>query len=278
MRTTSDKLRPDALDASHHPAMTDRARSDALRARKSLGRRAGILYLLLALTGMFAEVVVRGKVYVPDDATATASRIAEHVTLMRAGIVSDIVQATLFVFLGLTLSKLLREVSRSAAAAIVVFTSVGAGLILLNLVFQWGALLVATKSSYATAFGVDGRHSLALLLMDLHHYGYTIGGVFFGLWLLPVGYVGYRFGLLPRVLSVLLIIACFVWILSTLVAFAFPDADSLVTAVISVPTIIAEFWLIGYLLSVGVRAPDPTSADPTGPMWPDDMVSSGSAQ
>jgi len=278
MRTTSDKLRQDALGATRHPATTDRARSETLRTRKSLGWRSGILYLLLALTGIFAEVVVRGKVYVADDATATASRIAEHVTLMRAGIVSDIVQAALFVFLGLALRALFQTVSRSAASAILAFTSVGAGLILLNLVFQWGALLVATKSSYATAFGADGRHSLALLLMDLHHYGYTLGGVFFGLWLLPVGYIGYRFGLLPRVLSVLLVIACFVWILDTLVAFAFPDADSLVTAVISAPTIIAEFWLIGYLLSVGVRTPDPTNADPEGPMRPADTVSSGSAQ
>jgi hypothetical protein len=38
-----------------------------------------------------------------------------------------------------------------------------------------------------------------LLLLDLHDHGYSIAGVFFGLWLLPLGYLAYRSRLFPRV-------------------------------------------------------------------------------
>ncbi len=63
-----------------------------------------------------------------------------------------------------------------------------------------------------------------LLLLDLHAHGYTLAGIFFGLWLLPVGYLGYRSGLLPKVLSVLVVAASVAWIIGTLLESAFPPA------------------------------------------------------
>ena len=59
--------------------------------------------------------------------------------------------------------------------------AVGAGSILVNLTFQVGALITATDRAYDAA--------TTLLLLDLHAYGYALGGVFFGLWLLPMGWV-----------------------------------------------------------------------------------------
>ncbi|WP_231949505.1 DUF4386 domain-containing protein [Alloactinosynnema sp. L-07] len=210
---------------------------------KTLARIAGLLYLTLAVLGGWAQLAVRGTVYVPGDATATAANLVNHETLFRLGLVADILMAIVFVFLGLVLHRLLRHVNELAATALVVFVAVGAGAILVNLTFHVGALLV------------PGDPAMALLMLDLHHNGYILGGVFFGLWLLPMGYLAHRSSLFPSWLGVLLVIGCFAWIADPVIHFALPDAPSLVRGAVSVPTAIAEFGLILYLLIRGVRTP-----------------------
>lgn len=85
---------------------------------------------------------------VPGDAAATALNIAANPTLFRLSLVADIAKATIFVFVGVVLYLLLRHVDRRAAGTLVVFVAVGAGMILVNLVFHHAALLVATDPSY----------------------------------------------------------------------------------------------------------------------------------
>jgi hypothetical protein len=224
-----------------------------MSASKRTARLAGALYLLMAALGVFAHLGVRAGVHAPGDAAATAQNIVANPSLFRLALVADIAMATLFVGVGLVLHRLRRHVDRHAAGAMVVFVAVGAGMILTNLLFHHAALLVATDPSYA-AVGIEGSESLVLLLMDLHGHGYTIAGVFFGLWLLPLGLLAYRSDLFPRALGVLLLIAGGSWIIDTLVAFGFPDLPAVAHHLITAPTL-AEFWLIAYLVTVGVRAP-----------------------
>jgi hypothetical protein len=124
-------------------------------------------------------------------------------------------------------------------------------MILANLVLHQAALLVATDPTLA-AIASD---ELVLLLLDLHAHGYALAGIFFGLWLLPVGYSGYRSGLLPKVLSVLVVIAGGAWISETLMGFSFPDMPGFVQEILKTPRIV-EVGLMAYLLTKGVRTPD----------------------
>src|SRR6059058_4568666 len=59
-----------------------------------LARIAGLLYLMVAILGGFAQVV-RVKVYEPGDAAATAANIVANATLVRLSFVADLVQALL---------------------------------------------------------------------------------------------------------------------------------------------------------------------------------------
>lgn len=234
-----------------------------MTASKRLARAAGALYLLMAAMGSIAHLGVRADIRVPGDAAATAQNIAANATWFRASHVADIAMATIFVFVGLTLYLLLRHVDRHAAGAMVVFVAVGAAMILVNLVFHHTALLVATDPSFdaVSAHGADG---LALLLLDMHDHGYTIAGIFFGLWLLPLGYLAHKSGLFPKALSILLVVAGGSWIIDTLVGFAWPELPELVHLVLTAPTF-AEFWLIVYLLTRGVRVPKPDQSVPAVP-------------
>src|SRR3989441_11034817 len=87
-----------------------------------------------------------------------------------------------------------------------VLVALATGIICLNAVFQFEGLRVATDSSYAAAFGTAGSNALVLLLLDTQHYGTLIAQVFFGLWLVPLGYLAYKSaGLFPKWLGVVLI-------------------------------------------------------------------------
>src|SRR5947209_19536236 len=190
---------------------------------KRLARIAGVLYLIVGIFGGFALAYVSPLVYIPGDATATAAKVAANADLVRVGVLADLLQATVFVFLAMTLYLLLSRVHRNAATAMVILVAIASTIMCLDKVFQFAALRVATDPSYAAAFGIAGSNALVLLLLDIHNYGYLIAQIFFGLWLIPLGYLAYKSGFFPRALGVVLIVAGTSYLVDTLAAFVSPE-------------------------------------------------------
>ena len=232
--------------------MTPLVRSDF--SPKQLARIAGALYLLLGvLTGFSGTALPR--LYVAGDATATAGDLVANAALVRYAVVADLVGATVWVVLALTLHLLLGGVSRGAARAMVVFTALGAGIMMLNSVFAFEAMRVATRAVDVTTAG-GGSGATALLLLDAHHYGVFVAQVFFGLWLVPLGYLAWRSsGMLPAWLGVMLIAGGCYYLVDLLAAFLAPGLSSAIHAFIIIPPTIAEVSAVVYLLAVGVRTP-----------------------
>ncbi len=231
---------------------------------RRLARTAGALYLVVGVLGGFAYAFLTGRVYVPGDPAATAGNVREHADLVRLAVVADLTQATVFVVLGMTLYLLLRRVHENAARAMVVFVAVAATITCLNLVFEFAALLVATDPSYVGAFGSAGSDALVLLLLDIQHYGYLIAQIFFGLWLVPLGFLAYTSRMFPRPLGVLLVVAGVCYLVDLLVLFLAPDLGARVNSALVAPPVVAEVWMLGYLLVRGVRSPadDGTTGTP----------------
>jgi hypothetical protein len=124
----------------------------------------------------------------------------------------------------------------------------------LNDVFELVAVRVATDGSYAAALGVAGSNALVLLLLDLQHYGFLIAQIFFGLWLMPLGYLADRSGLFPKGLGVALGVAGVCYLADMLVLFLVPDLGKQVNPLLVIPPTVAEVWMAGYLLVKGVRS------------------------
>jgi hypothetical protein len=224
---------------------------------KRLAQIAGLLYLIVGIFSGFAFGYVLPKIYAAGDATTTAANVAANSGLVRLGVVADLAQATVMVFLAMTLYLLLRHVSQNAARAMVVLATVAATIMCLNLVFEFAALLVATDPSYATALGTAGSNALVLLLLDIQHYGYLIAQIFFGLWLIPMGYLAFKSGMFARALSVVLVVAGFAYLVDLVIAFLAPDLGKQIHGLLAIAPIIAEPWMVGYLLWIGVRSPRP---------------------
>jgi hypothetical protein len=145
---------------------------------KRLARIAGVLYLVVGIFGGFAIAYVTAKVYVPGDAATTAANVVANAGLLRIGVVADLLQATVFVFLAMTLFLVLKHVDRNAATAMVILVAIATTMMCFNKVFQFAALLVAGDASYVAAFGAAGSNALVLLLLDIHNYGFLIAQIF----------------------------------------------------------------------------------------------------
>jgi hypothetical protein len=221
-----------------------------------LARTAGLLYLTVAVFGGFAFGYVLTKVYAPGDAATTAANVMANANLVRLGVVADLLQATVMAFVAMTLYRLLKHVNESAASAMVIFAAIASTIMCLNDVFQFAALLVATDTAYVAAFGAQGAHALVLLLLDIHHYGFLIAQIFFGLWLIPMGYLAYKSAMFPKALGVVLIVAGGCYLVDMVALFLAPDFDAKIhTFVAVIPTTFAEVWMVLYLLVKGVRVP-----------------------
>ena len=232
---------------------------------KRLARLAGVFYLLVGLFGGFAEGFVEPKMYVAGHAAASAGNVVANAGLVRLGVVSDLLDQTVFIFLVLTLYLLLQHVNQHVARAMVVLVVVAATITCLNTVFEFEALRVATG---AVPLG-GGANAQVLLLLDTQHYGILIAQIFFGLWLVPLGYLAYHSkGWFPKWLGILLIVGGACYLVDLLAQFLVPTLGQQIHGFISIPSALAEISMVLYLLIVGVRTPKPVehSSEPAKPI------------
>lgn len=218
-----------------------------------LARLAGALYLILAAAGGFSELYVRVSARIPGDSAATAERIRAAGTLFGVALVTDLVSITCFLLLAFVLYLLLSPVNSKIAATLVIFVAIAVAIMSLNMINHAGALAMARDPTYATALGVESTDALALLFLDLHRQGHLIAQIFFGLWLLPLGYLVYKSGYFPRVLGIMLMIGCFGY-LGDLVAISFsPGLESSLSPYLGLPAGLAEIAFLLWLLVKGAR-------------------------
>ena len=228
---------------------------------KSIARIAGVLYLIVAIFAAFPYSVFNG-LYIAGDAATTAANVVAKAGVVRIAVVSDFVMVTAWVFLALTLHRLLKHVHQGAASAMVVLVAIGAGIVSLNDIFAFEAMQVATDSSYSAALGSGGANALAFMLLDIQRYGGLAASVFMGLWLVPLGYLAYKSGMFPKALGVALITVCICYHVKLLAAFLAPDLWTAIQGYVSIPIWIFELWMVLYLLLVGVRSVKPDGSTP----------------
>jgi uncharacterized membrane protein len=111
------------------------------------------------------------------------------------------------------------------------------------------ALDVADDKSLAVSGGAAATVQL-LYVISGHLWG--VAGLFFGLWLIPMGWLVVRSRWLPRLLGQLLMVGGVGYVLGTFVSYVFADAD-LAAGLLTVPATIGELWIVGYLIVFGVR-------------------------
>ena len=221
---------------------------------KKIARVAGVLYLIIIVCAGFGEGYVRSSLIVPGDATATANNIVANQLLFRLGFVSDLIAFLSDLVVSVLLYVLLKPVSKTlsliaASLRLLAHPAIAS----INLLNHFMALLLVSGAGYLTVFDTDQLHALVLLFLNAHRYGYLIGGAFFGLHCLILGYLLFTSGFFPRILGVFMVIASGGYLIESFGNFLFPDYETVLVWIVAVPAVIAELSLCLWLLVKGVN-------------------------
>jgi hypothetical protein len=220
-------------------------------------RLAGLLYVLTSLLGIVRLMYIPKTLIVSGDATATANNIAAHELLFRFGIAADLLGGVMWLFVALTLYRLLKDVDQQLAQLMVILSGLMiTPIFFLNTLNDAATLLFATGSSFLSVFDKPQRDAFATLFLRLHHQGILANEIFWGLWLLPFGLLVYRSRFLPRVLGVWVMIACFSWLALGFTGVLIPQYEDMVYR-IGQPVALGEVAMMLWLLIMGAKEHSP---------------------
>lgn len=213
---------------------------------------AGLFYLLYMITTIGADVFGRSKLIVFGDAATTATNITGSAGLFRLSFVGDLVSAVLFFLAAWALYLLLKPVQPGIALALVLLNLAGTAVYVTNLLNQWAAMLLLGGADYLKAFQIGQLQALAMFFLTLHENGFWISQIFFATWLLPLGYLVYKSGFLPRILGIVIMVHFVGWLATFFQFFLFPGLQAL-TSVTYPLGLISELGLTLWLLIMGAK-------------------------
>ena len=219
---------------------------------KKNARVTGILYLIIILSGLFSELVVRSKLIDWSDAQATAHNIADNTFLFRLGFVSDLIMVMSDVAVALLFYLLLKPVNKGLSLLAAFFRLAQATIIGLNLLNYFMPVLLL-KNAIPNNFSSEQISSLSLLFLNAHSYGYLISGVFFGISCIILGYLIYKAAYFPKWLGGLVVAAGISYLIDCLVNFLFPECSADSEMLVMTVAVVSELSLCLYLLIKGVR-------------------------
>jgi hypothetical protein len=224
--------------------------------RQRAARIAGLLYLILIISGIYAEFFVRSAMLVKGDAAATAGNIIASAGLFRSGIGADLLMIICDIALALIFYFLFEAVSRILSLLAAFFRLVQAAILGFNLLNLLFVLQLVSSAGYRSVFEKEQLYALVILFLNGHQLGYAIGLVFFGMQCLVLGYLIARSGFLPKVLGILLIVAGAGYLTDSLAKFLLPnyaEYETIFSGLVFLPAFVAELALCLWLLLKGIK-------------------------
>ena len=215
-------------------------------------RIAGLLYLMIVVTGLFNLIYTPSKLIVHGDATATAGNILAHQSLYRIDLVVSLFSTVFFMFLVLVLYRLFKEVNRQQAALMVILVLVQIPQAFVSQMLQIGAFQLVCGPDFLTVLGKSQRDTLAMLCLHLNSQGTHLSELFWGLWLFPLGLLVYRSNFLPRALGVWLIINGIAYVAQSVTGLLSPEYIDIVYK-ISFPALLGELAFTLWLVIMGAK-------------------------
>lgn len=217
---------------------------------KKIARTTGLWYLAMAISGILGFLVFHPQVFAAGDAAATLNNLVEaestaiiRILLEFAIVISQALTAVWFY-------KLFRNFDQGKALSLSLWGTVN------TIVILFSAIAMTSAFSLAHADTPSQQEKLLAIqiLQTLSSKSWSVGGLFFGLWLLPMGQLVILSKAMPLWLGRVILIGGAGYILSAFIrysGFYHPMVDLL-----TIPATIGEFWIIGYMLIYGIRPKD----------------------
>lgn len=211
----------------------------------AIARTAGIWYLIMAISGILGFLVFQPQVY-DANPQKTITNLVEGETIARVRLLLEFVIIVSQALTAIWFYRLFRNVKEWAALAIGIWGTVNAVVITVSAIAMGASIKIALSSRV-----MEDKVVIIDLLTNLISNAWGVGGLFFGLWLIPLGYIITSTKRMPVWLGRTLIIGGVGYLISTAINYA--GISGSWTGSLTIPATVGEFWMIGYLLIFGIR-------------------------
>lgn len=223
---------------------------------KSISRLAGTGYLIIFLTGIFANFFVIEGLVVPGDATATLENIRESDGLFRIGILSFILMVIFDLVLAWALYLLLKPVNKNMSLFQAWFRLVNGTIFGVALFHLVEVVHLSGGGGYLS--GADDTMLAIEVMRSLVAFNiiWLIGLLFFGIHLVFLGWLIRKSNYIPGILGILLIIAGIGYLVDSFANFMLADYDAYATIfmiIVVLPGVVGELSFTLWLLIKGVK-------------------------
>lgn len=213
------------------------------KSRKKKAQLAGVGYFVLAFAA-WPEMVHR-TLFVTDDVYATSKNILSNISMFRISILVVIVTEIAFLFIALCLYDLLKEVKKGTARAMLSMVVIAVTMTILST----GTEILAINLFVAN----DPVHGF--LMLEVFKSLMIPTAVFFGLWMLPLGYLFFKSNFMPKSLGIILMIGSSGYVIHAVYLIVAPGVSEKFILL----AVVAEVATIVWLLAIGVKRPSRNS-------------------
>jgi hypothetical protein len=186
---------------------------------------AGIGLLIMVIAAPFAELYVFPRLVVSGDAAETVKNIMANKTLFVAGIFGYLIAFLCDVLVAWALYVYLKPVDENFSLLTAWFRLVYTLIALIALLHLVTVLRLLNTPVYLTLFQPDQLQAQVMLSLNTFRSDWYFGLLFFGIHLGLLGHLVFRSKYIPRIVGLLLIIAGFGYMLTTLKPYLFPGIN-----------------------------------------------------
>ncbi|MEO3408433.1 DUF4386 domain-containing protein [Mucilaginibacter sp. CAU 1740] len=217
-------------------------------------RWAGLLYLIVIICGTFYLQYIPSTIRSQNKNLSYAENLISSPALLKSGIATEILCWIAFLLLALMFYRLFKPVNQFIAGVMITFAAVQVPIAFLNLSNKLSVLHLIQEGILPNTINTD--QALAQIKWALENYqnGNQLNHVFWGLWLLPLGYLVIRSGFLPKFIGFVLITGCFGYLIDFFGSlFNAAYANSALSDYSTLPAGIGEIGICLWLLVAGVK-------------------------
>ena len=209
-------------------------------------RTAGIWYLIMAISGILGFLIFHPQVFDSEDSQKTLTNLIDFESLARTRLLFEFAIIVSQALTAVWFYKLFRNINEWAAWTVGIWGMINSVAIMISAISMGSAIEIANSSQT-----LDDKVILIELLSSLVTNAWGVGSLFFGLWLIPLGYIVTSSKRMPIWLGRTLIIGGIGYLISAVINYI--GIESSLLGFLTVPATVGEFWMIGYLLIFGIR-------------------------
>jgi hypothetical protein len=210
-------------------------------------RITGIWYLLMAISGILGFMVFHSEIFVSGNPEQTLTNLVELKSTARIRLLLEFAIVISQSLTAVWFFKLFKENYEWEAWTLGIWGMVNA------LVIMTSAISIASAIGVANS-DISAMEDKVVLIQVFQHIisnAWGIGGLFFGLWLFPMGYIVIKSKRMPVWLGRVIVLGGIGYLISTVIRYA--GIEFSFNRFLTLPATIGEFWMIGYLLIFGIR-------------------------